>query len=190
MGQLVGYARVSSTGQSLDVQRGKLESAGCEKVFEERRSASQGSHRPKLKACLDYVREGDVLVISRLDRMARSVIDLAKIAEALAAKGVELRVLDQGIDTTTSEGRLMFHMLGAFAEFENDIRRERQRDGIERAKGRGVRFGRRAALTDAQITNLQRLRDHEGFTIQQLQDRFQVARSTVYRALGTRTDSV
>ena len=185
MSQLVGYARVSSTGQSLDVQRDKLIGAGCEKVFEERRSASQGSARPQLRACLDYVREGDILVISRMDRMARSVIDLAKIAESLAAKGVELRVLDQGIDTTTSEGRLMFHMLGAFAEFENDIRRERQRDGIAKAKGKGVRFGRRAALGGAQIETLRRLRNEEGFTIQQLQDRFQVARSTVYRALGT-----
>ena len=115
MPHLVGYARVSSIGQSLDVQLQKLQDAGCTKVFAEKKSGRQYENRKELQACLNYVREGDVLVISRLDRMARSVLDLAKIADLLQQKGVALRVLDQSIDTTTSEGRLMFSLLGAFA---------------------------------------------------------------------------
>ena len=139
MAHTVGYARVSSVGQSLEVQLDKLK--GCDKVFQEKRSGRQTETRPELLKALDYVREGDSLVITRLDRMARSVLDLAKIADSLQSKGVALKVLDQSIDTSTSEGKLMFHMLGAFAEFENDIRRERQQDGIAKAQAKGMANG-------------------------------------------------
>ena len=142
----------------------------------------------QLLKALDYVREGDSLVISRLDRMARSVLDLAKIAERLKVKGVALKVLDQSIDTSTSEGKLMFHMLGAFAEFENDIRRERQQDGIAKALAKGVKFGRKPVLSDEQQATIRRLREDEGFTIAQLMERFQIGRTTVYRALGSYSD--
>jgi DNA invertase Pin-like site-specific DNA recombinase len=185
MSQTVGYARVSSVGQSLDVQHEKLKAAGCEKVFAEKKSGRQVYTRPQLQACLAYVRDGDTLVISRLDRMARSVLDLAKIAELLAAKGVALRVLDQAIDTSSSEGRLMFSLLGAFAQFEADIRAERQADGIKLAKVRGVRFGRKAALSEVQKETIRRLRLEENFSVGQLQERFHVGRATVYRALGS-----
>lgn len=184
MPEVVGYARVSSAGQSLDVQLQKLTAAGCDKVFKEKRSGRQAETRPELQACLSYVREGDTLVVSRLDRAARSVLDLAKMADLLHRKGVTLRVLDQGLDTSTSEGKLMFNLLGAFAEFEADIRQERQRDGIAAAKNKGIQFGRRNALTPEQAHNLRRLRVEEGFSITQLQDRFHVGRSTVYRALA------
>lgn len=183
MTHVCGYARVSTVGQSLDVQLEKLSAAGCTKVFAEKKSGRQFETRPQLQACLAYVREGDVLVISRLDRMARSVLDLAKIADVLARKGVALRVLDQAIDTTTSEGRLMFSLLGAFAQFEADIRSERQADGIRMAKAKGVRFGRREVLTDIQKATIRRLRMEEGFSVGQLTDRFQVGRATVYRVL-------
>jgi len=185
MSEIVGYARVSSAGQSLDVQLEKLAAAGCSRVFKEKRSGRQAENRPELQACLAYVREGDTLVVSRLDRAARSVLDLAKMADLLHRKGVTLRVLDQGLDTSTSEGKLMFNLLGAFAEFEADIRQERQRDGIALAKQKGIKFGRRNALNDEQAANLRRLHTEEGFSIAQLQDRFQVGRSTVYRALTT-----
>ena len=182
MGQTVGYARVSSVGQSLDVQLEKLTS--CDKIFREKQSGRQADSRPELKKALEYVREGDAFVVTRLDRMARSVLDLAKIADKLQRNGVALRVLDQAIDTRSSEGKLMFHMLGAFAEFENDIRRERQMDGISNAQKRGVKFGRRPALSAEQQASIRRLREDEGYTIQQLMDRFKVGRTTVYRALG------
>lgn len=186
MRQIIGYARVSSAGQSLDVQLEKLSEAGCSKVFSEKKSGRQYENRPQLQACLSYVRENDVLVITRLDRMARSVLDLSKIADDLQKKGVSLRVLDQAIDTTTSEGRLMFSLLGAFAAFEADIRTERQLDGIKLAQAKGVRFGRRNALTDEQKATIQRLHAQEGFSVGQLQQKYQVGRATVYRALSER----
>lgn len=184
MAEVVGYARVSSAGQSLDVQLEKLAEAGCGRVFREKRSGRQAENRPELQACLSYVRAGDTLVVCRLDRAARSVLDLAKMADLLQRKGVALRVLDQGLDTTTSEGKLMFNLLGAFAEFEADIRQERQRDGIALAQHKGIKFGRRSALNAEQVRNLRRLHKEEGFSVAQLQDRFQVGRSTVYRALS------
>ncbi len=158
---------------------------GCDKVFREKRSGRQTETRPELLKALDYVREGDSIVITRLDRMARSVLDLAKIAEGLKGKGVSLKVLDQSINTGTSEGKLMFHMLGAFAEFENDIRRERQMDGIAKAQAKRIKFGRKPALTEKQQASIRRLREHDGYTIAQLMERFEVGRTTVYRTLGS-----
>ncbi|MBN8801770.1 MAG: resolvase [Lysobacteraceae bacterium SCN 69-123] len=181
--EIIGYCRVSSISQELDVQLDKLAKAGCTKVFKEKRSGRQAENRPELQDALEYVRAGDVLVISRLDRMARSVLDLAKIADLLRRKGVSLRVLDQGLDTSTSEGKLMFNLLGAFAEFEADIRAERQADGIALAKRKGVKFGRRKALTDAQEERIRKMRAEENFSIGQLQERFGISRSSVYRAL-------
>lgn len=183
--QVIGYARVSSSGQALDVQLDKLAKAGCTKVFKEKRSGRQAENRPELQAALEYVREGDVLVVSRLDRMARSVLDLAKIADLLKRKGVSLRVLDQGLDTSTSEGKLMFNLLGAFAEFEADIRRDRVADGIAQAKRKGIKFGRKKALTEAQEERIRKMRAEEGFSIEQLAERFGIGRSSVYRALQT-----
>jgi len=148
---LIGYARVSSVGQSLAVQLDKL--ASCDKVYQEKRSGAT-SQRPSLAACLDYVRAGDTLVVTRLDRLARSTLHLCQIAEVLRRKGVELRVLDQQIDTADATGRLLFNMLGAIAQFETEIRAERQRDGIENAKARGVPFGRHKTLTRAQMAAL------------------------------------
>lgn len=123
----VGYARVSSTGQSLDVQLEKLKD--CDKLFQEKKSG-RTDNREQLKQCLEYVRDGDVFVVTKLDRLGRSTRDLLNIVNRLESKGVQLRVLDQNLDTGTSSGKLMFTMLGAIAEFENDLRRERQSEGI------------------------------------------------------------
>lgn len=183
--EIVGYARVSSAGQSLDVQLDKLDRAGCTKVYKEKRSGRQAETRPELQAALAYLRDGDLLVVSRLDRIARSVLDLAKIADLLTKKGVGLRVLDQGLDTSTPEGKLMFNLLGAFAEFEADIRAERQRDGIMAAQKKGTKFGRKKALTEVQEQRIRKMREEEGFSIEQLAERFSISRSSVYRALQT-----
>ncbi|RDS81599.1 recombinase family protein [Dyella monticola] len=180
---VVGYARVSSAGQSLDIQLDKLNAYGCTRVFAEKRSGRQVDSRPELQACLQFLREGDTLVISRLDRMARSILDLAKIADQLKKKGVALKVLDQALDTGTSEGRLMFSLLASFAEFENDIRAERQADGIAKAKEKGVSFGRKRALTAEQCQRIKVLREEEKFSVPQLAERFNVGVATVYRAL-------
>jgi DNA invertase Pin-like site-specific DNA recombinase len=182
--QIIGYARCSSASQSLDIQLEKLKAAECSRVFSEKRSGREADNRPELQRCLEYVREGDVLVICKLDRMARSLLDLAKISDRLNRKGVALRVLDQAIDTTTAEGRLMFGMLGAFAEFENDLKRIRCSEGVLLAKAKGVKFGRKKALTDDQKVTIRRLHEQEGFSVGQLQSRYQVGRATVYRCLS------
>jgi DNA invertase Pin-like site-specific DNA recombinase len=121
--------------------------------------------------------------VSRLDRLARSVLDLAKIVERLQRKGVALHVIDQGLNTETSEGKLTFHILSAMAEFEMAIRASRQAEGVAMAHQKGVKFGRRRALNPEQVNTLRRLRAEEGFTFGQLQDKYQVSRSTVLRAL-------
>jgi DNA invertase Pin-like site-specific DNA recombinase len=144
----VGYARVSSAGQSLDIQRELLTSAGCERIFEEKKSGRDAANRPALQEALRFVREGDTLTVTRLDRLARSVTDLRDIVlgtgkrEGLAARGVGFRCLQQPLDTTGPYGKLMLTILGSFAEFENDLRRERQAEGIAKAKAEGRPMGR------------------------------------------------
>jgi DNA invertase Pin-like site-specific DNA recombinase len=177
---LVGYARVSSTGQTLDVQLDKLKN--CDKIFQEKLSASS-TKRPRLKACLEYVREGDSLVITRLDRLARSTLDLCQIALELERKQVNLQVLDQNINTSDATGRLLFNMLGAIAQFETEIRAERQMDGIKKAKQRGVKFGRRTSLTSQQIYQLQQQRN-SGVLIKTLMKDYNLSKSSLYRYLS------
>lgn len=142
---VVGYARANSTGQSLDIQLDKLKACGCTRVFAEKRSGKQADSRPELQACLPLLRDGDMPVISRLDRMARSILDLSKVADQLKKKGVALKVLDQAIDTNISEGMLMFSLLGALTQFESDIRARRQSDGIGKAKEKEIALGRMRA---------------------------------------------
>lgn len=185
MAEVVAYCRVSSISQGLAVQMAEVEKAGATKVFAEKKSGRYTDNRPELKACLDYVRQGDTLVISRLDRMARSILDLARIADTLQRKGVNLKVINQGIDTSTSEGKLLFGILATFAAFETDLRSERQASGIELAKKNGVKFGRKSALNDIQKATIRRLRAEEQFSIDQLVERFAVSRASVYRALST-----
>ena len=154
----VGYARVSSTGQDLAVQLEKLEKAGCNKVFKEKRSGVD-TGRQELKRCLEYLREGDTLLVSKIDRLARSTSDLYRIISELAEKGVAFRVLDDPtIDTTSRTGKLVMGILALIAEFENDIRRERQLDGIAKAKERGVHFGRKPELTPEKVEEIKSLR--------------------------------
>ena len=179
----IGYARVSSYGQSLDVQLEKL--GDCERIFREKQSA-RTDNREQLQLCLDFVRDGDQLVITKLDRLARSTRDLLNIMQLLERKGVKLVVLDQQIDTSTATGMLLFTMLGAIATFENDLRKDRQCQGIELAKRRGVKFGRKVALTDEQVHELRGKRG-QGVKITDLMREFKVSKASVYRALGSCT---
>ena len=177
---IVGYARVSSVGQSLDVQLDKLKH--CDKVYKEKQSGTN-SKRPKLAACLEYVREEDTLVVTRLDRLARSTLHLCQIAEILKQKQVNLQVLDQNINTSNATGRLLFNMLGAIAQFETEIRAERQMDGINKAKERGVAFGRKRKMTQEQIKEL-RERRKEGVLIKTLMADYNLSKASVYRYLN------
>ncbi|WP_349359089.1 recombinase family protein [Stappia sp.] len=176
---LVGYARVSSVGQSLEVQEAKLVSAGCEEIFKEKRSGLD-AERPKLAECLRYLRKGDTLVISRIDRLARSAEHLLSLVGDLEAKGVTLKVLDQSIDTSNAAGRAFLGMLAVFAQFETDIRRERQMDGIARAKEKGVKFGRKPALNPDQQAEANRLRA-EGWSLQQIARHLKVSKGLVHK---------
>lgn len=175
---LVGYARVSSAGQSLDIQREQLGEAGCERVFEEKRSGRTAMDRPALHDALGFVRDGDALIVTRLDRLARSITDLRVIVDGLTAKGVGFRCLQQGaLDTTRSDGKLLLNILGSFAEFEADIRRERQMEGIAKAKEAGVYRGRKPTIEPATI----RAALDAGERPAALARRLGIARSSVYR---------
>lgn len=174
---LIGYARVSSVGQNLDVQLDKLRH--CDKIFQETVS-SLSSKRSRLQACLEYVREGDTLIVTRLDRLARSTLHLCQIAEELQRKQVNLQVIDQNIDTSDATGRLLFNMLGAIGQFETEIRAERQMDGILKAKARG---GRERKLSDEQVIELKRRREN-GELIKHLMADYDISKATLYRYLS------
>jgi DNA invertase Pin-like site-specific DNA recombinase len=176
---LVGYARVSSVDQTLDVQLDKL--GHCDRLFQEKQSGVSGK-RPRLRACLEYAREGDTLVVTRLDRLARSTLDLCQIAAELEGKRVHLQVLDQNINTNDATGRLLFNMLGAIAQFETEIRAERQREGITKAKQKGVKFGAQRKLSRQQVGELQ-VKRQEGLLIRELMDEYGLSKSSVYRYL-------
>jgi DNA invertase Pin-like site-specific DNA recombinase len=179
---IVAYARVSSAGQSLEVQLEQLRAAGAEEVFQEKRSGTSTEGRDQLEAALRFVRKGDVFVVTRLDRLARSMTDLRKIADMLTEKGVGLRVLQQGsIDTTRSDGRLLLNILASFAEFETDIRRERQMDGIAKAKAAGKYRGRKASIDPVQIAALK----DAGLGASAIARKLGIGRASVYRVSGS-----
>jgi len=179
----VEYARVSSTGQSLEVQLEKLNQATCDRIYQEKRSG-RNADRPEFQSCINYLREGDTLIITRLDRLARSVVHLAQLAKRFQSESIDLLVLDQNIDTSTSTGRNMFNMLASIAEFENDLRTERQAEGIAKARENGVKFGRPAKVTDSVKQDIYSRR-LAGATIGQLAKEFSLGEATIYRALNT-----
>ena len=179
---VVGYARVSSVGQSLEVQQEKLVSYGVDKLFAEKLSGTTAA-RPELKSCLDYVREGDVLVITKLDRLARSTLHLHKIVNDLNNRGVGFKVLDQSIDTTTKEGRLLFSILASLAEFETELRAERTNEGRIAAMERGVKFGAKPKLTEDQIAEMIQKRS-QGVLIKDLMSEYKLSKASVYRLMS------
>jgi DNA invertase Pin-like site-specific DNA recombinase len=180
----VGYARVSSHGQSLEVQRERLKKLGVDKLFEEKKSGAD-SERQELKRCLEYLREGDTLVVTKIDRMARSAGHFHEIIKTLAEKGVTFRAMDDPeADMTSRSGKLLLGILALIAEFENDIRRERQLDGIAKAKMNGVKFGRKLEITDAVVEEIKTMRHDEELTITQIMKAKDLSKASVYRALG------
>jgi DNA invertase Pin-like site-specific DNA recombinase len=179
---IVGYARTSTLDQTagLEAQLRHLEASGCHRIFKEQLS-SVDTKRPELERALDYVREGDTFVVTKLDRLARSISDLVKIKDRLLAKGVTLKVLDPSLDTSTPTGKLMLSMLGSIAEFERDIMLERQREGIAKAKAEGKYKGR-APTARRKYDDVRRLRA-EGRTVEAIVKELGVSRSSVFRAL-------
>lgn len=144
----VGYARVSTVGQSLETQLEELEKEGCEKIFQEKASGKGADNRQQLQLALEFVRSGDILVITKLDRLARSMGDLSMISKKLKEKGVGLKAINQPeIDTTSAIGELLFNVLGAVASFERALINERTAEGRAKAKAKGVQFGRKQKLS-------------------------------------------
>ena len=175
-----GYARVSSTGQDLGLQRDALRAAGCEIIREEKLSGTSRSGRQELETLLEFLRAGDELVVTRLDRLARSMEDLTGIAAELQAKGVSLKATEQPVDTSSAAGKAFFQMLGVFAEFETNLRKERQMEGIAKAKAAGVYKGRKPSIDAEEV---RRLSDDEGLGATEIAKRLGIARTSVYRVL-------
>jgi DNA invertase Pin-like site-specific DNA recombinase len=182
MTAIVGYARTSTLEQvaGFEAQRRTLAEMGCTKIFEEQ--VSSVDHRPQLQACIDYLREGDTLVVTKLDRLARNVTHLGKIVETLTLKGVSLRILDLGVDTGTPTGKLMLNLMGSIAQFEREMMLERQREGIAKAKSKGRYKGRKPTASN-QADEMRKLAG-EGMTKTAIAQRLGVSERSVYRTLA------
>ena len=183
IGQLVGYARASTLDQkaSIESQERDLKAAGCHKTFSESVSSVDTEERHQLWAAMDYLREGDVLVVTKLDRLARSTADLSRLVEQLHQKGAALRVLDINLDTSTSTGRLMLNLLGSIAQFEREIMLERQREGIERARREGKYRGRKPTARQKADDVLDLWKQGVGAT--EIARKLGIGRASVYRVL-------
>ena len=181
-----GYARVSSASQDLAIQEAALAEAGCDIVRSEKKTGTTTQNRSELETLLSFVREGDTIVVTRIDRLARSIADLASIVRVLEGKRVTLQATEQPIDTSTAAGRCFLQMLGVFAEFETAIRRERQLEGIAKAKSEGVYRGRKPSIDPLEIRRLA----NEGKGASEIARIAKIGRASVYRCLSTRSANV
>src|SRR3984885_9674884 len=176
----IGYARVSTTDQHLTLQVDKLKAAGCDVTRQEKASGTSTEKRKELQTVLDFIREGDMLLITRVDRLARSIADLQDIVRTLKAKGAALKAIEQPIDTSTAAGKCFLDMLGVFAEFETNLRRERQLEGIAKAKAAGVYKGRPASIDAARVREMKA----GGMGATEIAKALNIGRASVYRVLG------
>ena len=174
-----GYARVSTTDQDLSIQTAALKAAGCTVIRSEKASGSSLNGRSELATLMEFLRPGDTLVITRIDRLARSLRDLQNLVHELRAKGAHLKATEQPIDTSSAAGKAFLDMLGVFAEFETNLRRERQMEGIEAAKKRGVYKGRPKSIDSAEIKLLQ----GDGLGPSEIAKTLGIGRASVYRLL-------
>lgn len=178
---LYGYARVSTSDQDFTLQEQALRAAGCDVIRAEKATGTSRTDRTELQTLLDFLRRGDTLVVTRIDRLARSIKDLQDIVFTLKERGVTLKATEQPIDTQSAAGKAFLDMLGVFAEFETNLRRERQLEGIAAAKERGVYRGRKPSVDP---TEVQRLRVEEKLGAAEIARRLGIGRASVYRALA------
>ncbi|MDX2358565.1 recombinase family protein [Dietzia sp. PP-33] len=180
----VGYARVSTADQSLDSQLDALRDAGCGIVYTDHGVSGTTTTRPGLDAALAHLRAGDVFTVVRLDRLGRTTKHLIATVEQFEADGVQFASLTEGIDTTTPAGRMMFTVLCAVAQMERDLIAERTRAGLDAARARGRKGGRKPALTPRQVEQVRRMRHEQDATLEEIADTFNVSRSTIIRVLN------
>ena len=177
---LIGYARVSTDDQNLDLQRDALQQAGCEQIFEDTISGAKAS-RPGLKAALEYARAGDTLVVWRLDRLSRSLKDLIEMMNKLENRGVELKSIQEALDTSSSTGKLIFHLFGALAEFERNLIRERTHAGLTAARARGRLGGRPKSLDADKQALAVKLYDEREHTVAHICKMMGISKPTLYK---------
>jgi DNA invertase Pin-like site-specific DNA recombinase len=176
----IGYARVSTDDQTLDLQRDALKQAKCRQIYEEHASG-KNANRPELDACIKSLREGDTLVVWRLDRLGRSLADLIRLTNELQSRGIELESLTEKIETASPTGKLVFHVFGALSEFERNLIRERTMAGLKAARARGRKGGRPRKLQAKEIKTIRALLKTAEISVQDVAARFGVSRSTLYR---------
>jgi len=176
----IGYARVSTDDQTLDLQRDALKQAKCRQIYEEHASGKSAT-RPQLEACLRALREGDTLVIWRLDRLGRSLADLIQLTNDLKSRSIELESLTEKLDTGSPTGKLVFHVFAALAEFERNLIRERTLAGLKAARARGRKGGRPRKLQPKEVKTIRALLKTAEISVQEVASRFGVSRSTLYR---------
>ena len=177
-----GYARVSTDDQTTDLQQDALEKAGCDRIFTDVASGAR-AHRPELDHMLDLLREGDTVVVWKLDRLGRSMQNLVDLMTIFDERGVQFRSLTEAIDTSTPGGTLVFNIFGSLAQFERDLIRERTRAGLEAARARGRKGGRPVKLDAKQVKEVRRLYDSKTVTVDQIAAMMRVGRTTIYRCL-------
>src|SRR6516225_2173278 len=177
---VIGYAHVSTTAQNLEFQENVLRAAGCDVICSEKRSGTTTTGRDELRTVLDLLGRGDVLTVTRIDRLARSISELQDIVRAVKAKGASLKAIEQSIDTSTAAGKCFLDMLGVFAEFETNLRRERQLEGIADAKARGVYKGRKRSIDPAKVKQM----CADGLGPSAVAKALKIGRASVYRALA------
>lgn len=175
----IGYARVSTDDQNLDLQRDALQQVGCSRIYEDHLSGAKAA-RPGLEKALEMARAGDVLVVWRLDRLGRSLKNLIEIAETLSERGIELNSLQEALTTTSSSGKLIFHIFGALAEFERNLVRERTQAGLKAARSRGRKGGRPKALEPAKRQLALKLYDERQHTIKEICQIMNISKPTLY----------
>jgi DNA invertase Pin-like site-specific DNA recombinase len=180
---IYGYARASSADQDVTLQNSMLRAAGCDVVRSEKASGSSRAGRSELALLLEFLRPGDTLMVTRIDRLARSVKDLQDIVLELRTRGVTLKATEQPIDTASAAGKAFLDMLGVFAEFETNLRRERQTEGIAAAKARGIYTGRKSSIDPAEVQRLKQ----EGLGASAIARQLGIGRASVYRLLGETT---
>lgn len=179
--EFVGYARVSSTDQNFDAQVEALKKAGCIKIFAEKKSGTSKKERTAFQECMEYIRENDTLVVTRVDRLTRSILDLQHLLFDLKERKIEIKALEQPVDTASANGKFFLDMLGVFAEFETNLRRERQLEGVARAKQQGKYKGRKptARVKTNQIIEL----TQKGFTRKAIAEKLNIGIASIYRIL-------